>query len=975
MPTILRIAFGLLAFCVASVDASAAAVPAPKVPLDYKAYDGWNTILGTVVSDDGRYVAYALVPQDGDPVLIVHDFTTGRDLREARGEMPAFTADGRFVVYVVRALNADIHRAKREHKKPDDQPKNGLGILDLSTGVATTVDRVKDFKLAKDAGHDLLAYALESPVPAPSSSSSAAPAVSPSARASARPSPTATPTVAPSATPSPAASASPPDDLHAKDTGTTLVVRDLAVGNETRISAVTAYAVSHDGRFVAFATESKDGTADAIGVRAAGDAAAFDVMRAPGHYKNLTFAPKRELLAFVSDAETFADPAPSYALYQSDLTGDEKSASARVLVDVKTRAFADAPPSENGTISYTKDGARLFFGVAPAPTPVPSGTPEPMKVDIWNWHDLDLQSTQRKNATEERKRTYAAVVSSAGTGAARLATANVRDIEWNENPTVALGLDDVRYRMERSWDADYADIYAVSLADGSRRRLISKLRDDPSLSPSGGYVVAYDEHARSWYSVNTHDGTRRDLTRRLAPAFYDELDDHPAPPPPYGLAGWLDGDRYVLLRDRYDVWAIDPRTGAARELTGGLGRKRHIVFVPQQLDPDADSFDPTKPIVLAATNDDTKDQGIWTVTAAGPGGFAPREVTMLPKAITILTRARAAGRIVVAERTFSEMRNLWAAPDLGAPFARVSDANPQRANYLWGDEALVSYRSTWGVPLKGILYTPDNFDPHKKYPMLVYFYERFSDDYHAMPFTVPAPNTSPTLVRYVSNGYVVFVPDVAYRVGHPGESALDCILPAVDSIVRRGFVDPARIGIAGHSWAAYQIAFMITRTNRFRAAEAGAAVANMTSAYGGIRLESGNVREGQYERGQSRIGATPWDRTDLYVENSALFHVRDVNTPYLTIANELDGAVPQSQGIEFFTALRRLGKEAYLFSFDGEDHNLVGREQQKYWTVHLDEFFDHFLRGKPAPDWMTQGVDYLHRGQRDVDTTFYGEKF
>jgi dipeptidyl aminopeptidase/acylaminoacyl peptidase len=258
--------------------------------------------------------------------------------------------------------------------------------------------------------------------------------------------------------------------------------------------------------------------------------------------------------------------------------------------------------------------------------------------------------------------------------------------------------------------------------------------------------------------------------------------------------------------------------------------------------------------------------------------------------------------------------------------------------------------------------------------MLVYFYERFSDDYHAMPFTIPAPNTSPTLVRYVSNGYVVFVPDVAYRVGHPGESALDCILPGVDSVVKRGFVDPARIGIAGHSWAAYQIAYMITRTNRFRAAEAGAAVANMTSAYGGIRLESGVVREFQYEKTQSRIGATPWDRTDLYVENSALFHVRNVNTPYLTIANELDGAVPQSQGIEFFTALRRLGKEAYLFSFDGEDHNLKGREQQKYWTVHLDEFFDHFLRGKPTPDWMAHGVDFLHRGQRDVDGAFYGEK-
>jgi dienelactone hydrolase len=562
----------------------------------------------------------------------------------------------------------------------------------------------------------------------------------------------------------------------------------------------------------------------------------------------------------------------------------------------------------------------------------------------------------------------------------------MREIVANENAAIALGFDDAPYRKAESWDLDFNDVYAVSLRDGTRRLLIRKQRDEellapgdplnaPALSPHGAYAVAYDPRKRAWFSVDTHTGERTDLTSRLRPPFYDELDDHPAPPPPYGFAGWLDGDRFALLRDRYDLWAVNPQTGAARLLTGGVGRQRHIIFVPEKLDPDADSYDSAKPIALDAVNDDTKDHGIWRVWATGPSAFVPQKVTMLPKAVTFVAKARSAERFAVFEQTFSEVRDLWSAANLDAPLARISDANPQRANYLWGDEHLVAYRSTWGVPLRGILYTPDNFDPHGKYPMLVYFYERFSDLYHAMPFTAPAPNTSPTLVRYVSNGYVVFVPDVAYRIGHPGESALNCILPGVDSIVRRGFVDPKHIGIAGHSWGAYQIAYMLTRTNRFAAAEAGAAVANMTSAYGGIRLESGRVREFQYEVSQSRIGATPWDRTDLYIENSALFHVRNVNTPYLTLANELDGAVPQLQGIEFFTALRRLGKEAYLFSFDGEDHNLKGREQQKYWTVHLDEFFDHFLRGKRAPDWMTYGVDYLHRGERNVDRDFYGESF
>jgi dipeptidyl aminopeptidase/acylaminoacyl peptidase len=325
---------------------------------------------------------------------------------------------------------------------------------------------------------------------------------------------------------------------------------------------------------------------------------------------------------------------------------------------------------------------------------------------------------------------------------------------------------------------------------------------------------------------------------------------------------------------------------------------------------------------------------------------------------------------VLAETSFEAPYDLYAGGDFAAPPAKISDTNPQVRRYRLGTERLIAYRSRTGKPLRGILFEPEADGSRGKRPMLVYFYERFSDDLHQMYFTTPGPGTSPNLLRYVSHGYVVFVPDVAYRVGHPGPSAYDCIMPGVDAAIEAGNVDPARIGIAGHSWAAYQIAYLLTRTNRFRAAEAGAAVANMTSAYGGIRLESGVVREAQYEVGQSRIGSTPWERPDLYLENSALFRVENVRTPYLTIANDLDGAVPWQQGIEFFTALRRLDKEAYLFEFDGEDHNLRKRENQKYWTVHLDEFFDHFLLGTPEPGWMAHGVDFLHRGERNVRALF-----
>ncbi len=299
---------------------------------------------------------------------------------------------------------------------------------------------------------------------------------------------------------------------------------------------------------------------------------------------------------------------------------------------------------------------------------------------------------------------------------------------------------------------------------------------------------------------------------------------------------------------------------------------------------------------------------------------------------------------------------------------KVSDANPQQARYRWGRSDLIPFRSADGKPLRAILTRPDDFDPSKKYPLLVYIYEERSDALHR--YTPPAPGTSINITRYVSNGYLVLQPDIVYETGYPGESALKCVLPAIQEVADMGFVDTGRIGIQGHSWGGYQISYLVTKTGLFRAAQAGAPVVNMVSAYGGIRWGSGASRAFQYEKTQSRIGGPPWDQPLQYIENSPIFWVEKVSTPYLCLHNDQDGAVPWYQGIEFFTALRRLGKEAYLFNYNGEDHGLRDRDNQKHWTVHLAEFFDHYLLGAPRPDWMEQGVPYLERGKRDLSAVY-----
>ena len=292
-------------------------------------------------------------------------------------------------------------------------------------------------------------------------------------------------------------------------------------------------------------------------------------------------------------------------------------------------------------------------------------------------------------------------------------------------------------------------------------------------------------------------------------------------------------------------------------------------------------------------------------------------------------------------------------------FKKISDGDAQRAPFVWGKSELIEYKNSDGVPLQGILIKPENFNPNKKYPMIVYLYERLSDNLHN--FQNPGPGTSVNFSVYSSNDYVIFMPDIVYTVGYPGQSALKCVLPGVDAVVEQGFIDENAIGIQGHSWGGYQIAYMVTKTNRFKAAAPGALVSNMTSAYGGIRWGSGIPRQFQYEKTQSRIGGTPWDSTEKFLENSPLFSIDKIQTPILMLHNDNDDAVPWYQGIEYYLALRRLNKEVYMFNYNGEFHGLRKRQNQKDYSRRMLEFFNNKLKGAPAPEWMQKGIPYLDR--------------
>jgi dipeptidyl aminopeptidase/acylaminoacyl peptidase len=266
-----------------------------------------------------------------------------------------------------------------------------------------------------------------------------------------------------------------------------------------------------------------------------------------------------------------------------------------------------------------------------------------------------------------------------------------------------------------------------------------------------------------------------------------------------------------------------------------------------------------------------------------------------------------------------------------------------------------------GKMSEGILYKPQNFDPNKKYPIIFYFYERDADGLYS--YRAPAPSASTINVPYfVSNEYLVFDPNIYYKTGEPGQSAYNSVVSAAKYLSKMPWVDSTRMGIQGQSWGGYQVTYLVTKTNIFRAAEAGAPVSNMTSAYGGVRWGAGISRQFQYEKTQSRLGATLWQRPDLYIKNSALFSADKITTPLLIMHNDADGAVPWYQGIELFTAMKRLGKKVWMLEYNGEDHNLVERKNRKDLSVRLSQFFDYYLKDAKPADWIKYGVPATQKG-------------
>ncbi len=926
-----------------------------KKPLTHDVYDSWKKLDKPLISDDGIYSSYEINPQKGDGWLHLQNLETSRHDSLYRGQGAMFSSGSDIMVFRIVQPADTLRKLKLARKKKEDMPKDSLGIWLLQKDSVIRYPGLKSFQLPKEGGAWVawLYDKAKDKVKDKSEVNDALNKVSPDTLVA-----------------KPKELREKPKDKEKKkkkgafaDIETAnLTILNPVLNQKYETENVTESAFARNGGLLTFITLKKD-SIDSISVNV------FDtrsltsrkIFEKPGFAKKITASNDGRSVAFLFTSDT--SKVKRYGLY----LWEDPATDAVLVADTSTAGIpAGWEVSENASLSFANDGSKLYFGTAPKKLPESKDTlldEEKVKVDIWSWDDTRLQSQQLQSLDDDLKKNYLAVYHIKDKRVVQLADTLVDQVKTfrKGNADFALGTTNKPYEILTSWEGtSYRDVYLLDLKTGKRELLLTKQASIAELSPAGKYLVYYAVSDSTWNTLQVATGKKFCLTGALPVKFSDEDNDQPDLPNPYGIAGWTPDDASVLIYDRYDIWQLDPENKVIPVSLTTLGRSKKTSFRYVKTDPEDLDINTKGPVLLKITEDESCKQGFASLNLNAPGNLTT--MIMSDHEYTSPLKAKNAQRYLWQRSNYIEYPDLWTSSSDFSGINKLSVTNPQQASYLWGTVEHVKWTSFDGGELRGLLYKPENFDPAKKYPMIVYFYEKYSNQLNT--HYVPSPSRSiVNFTFYNSNGYIVFVPDITYRTGEPGRSAYDDIISGTLAVTKNAFIDADHMGIQGQSWGGYQVAYLVTQTGMFKAAMAGAPVSNMTSAYGGIRWESGMVRQFQYEHGQSRLGATLWENRDLYIENSPIFYANHITTPLLIMSNDNDGAVPYYQGIELITAMRRLGKPVWLLCYNGDEHNLTKRPYRQDLSIRMNQFFDHYLKEVPMPKWMNEGLPAVKKGK------------
>jgi dipeptidyl aminopeptidase/acylaminoacyl peptidase len=910
-------------FLLFSISFSTAAF-AQKKPLDHSAYDDWKSLQSISVSDDGRFVGAIVSPQEGDSVLYLRDLKNNQTLTLKGVRRFSLSPDGQYTVGLIKAPFALRREARIKKKKADEMPEDSLVVILNSTFGIEKIAGVKSFKVPEKALTHI-AY-----------------------------------TITQKADTAKEKSKSPkPENL--------LIIRNVATQYEDTIPNAKEYVFSKFGNSLAAVIEpgKKDST-DTPGILFYDlkKNASMRISNGKAEYKSFAFDENGEQLLYLSTRDTSKVEQKVF-----DVRYFRNGSDSAVILAGKN---ASGLPenwifNEFSAPRFSRNGERIILGAAPRQAPKDTTIVdfEMAALDIWHWREPLIQPQQLVELRNKQRRTYTGIILPGQPGRfipianEEIPFCNISD---EGNGRFALLWSNEHYQLESQWDiSSKNDVWVWDSQTGQRHAVAAPLRGRPSISPQGNYAYWWDAVERQWFVYDNRDGFTGSITGNIPVNFWDEKNDIPFAPDPYGIAAWTENDGYVLVYDAFDIWKIDPRGKKKPEnITGHTGRNDSVTFRYINTDPEKRFIEAGDLLLLSAFEKTTKQAGYYTLAQKGRNPLKKR--IMDTYSFPFVAKAKDREVYTFLKSNFHTSPDLYVTHNLWQSAEKLTDINPQMRDYNWGTAELFSWTSFAGVPHQGIVYKPEDFDPAKKYPVMIYFYEQHSDNLYN--YFTPAPSRSTVNIPFfVSRGYIVFTPDIYYTTGQPGMDAYNSIVAGAEALAENSWVDKSNMAIQGQSWGGYQVAYLVTKTDLFKAAGAGAPVSNMTSAYGGIRWESGRSRQFQYEQTQSRIGSSMSDSLHLYLENSPVFYAQNVNTPLLIMHNDNDGAVPWYQGIEYFMALRRLQKPVWMLQYNNEAHNLRERRNAKDLSIRLQQFFDHYLKGAPAPVWMTKGRPAVEKGK------------
>ncbi|AXG69930.1 dipeptidyl-peptidase 5 [Kordia sp. SMS9] len=894
---------------------------AQKKAITHDDYDLWEIITNTQISVQGKIIVSTIKKNTrrGDGYLEIYNNQTKNKARYFNGDESAITEDEKFVIFQKKVKYATKRIEKKDKVKEKDQQKEVLYIYDVANNaIYDSITRVKSYTLPLRNSNYFVVEKFKNKKDSIKG-----------------------------------------DSLPAWKNNYALVY-DIKTKQQDTIFDIKDVTVPRNGNTFYYTTKHKKRKKKAKAIHAYNTATKTSkVIDSSWYdYKKLSANKLGNQLTFIADSDSTKTDSSTFKLYAY------KNDTLKLLLDNE-----DAYLGKNETLSGTKqpffseNSKRLYFYSKVKSLHKKDTTlldDEIPEVDVWSWNDEITQPRQKANSSTYKEDT-------------RLYSYNVEKERYVklqddviDNITLfgkyqkkyVIGVDYTPYATETWKSPTERDYYVIDIETGKKRLLSKRITSSINMAPDGKHGFYFDRNTYDWISVDLETLQMRNLTQNLKVAFENERNDIPASARAYGNGGF-DKEGNLLLYDRYDIWKVALDGSAKPKNITRKGRRKKTVYRTKKLNRKnwlfASYIDGK--LLLSGFNEENKTSGIYLLDDGKLIERIPSDTHL----ISSYQKAEKADVFTFTKQTFAKYPDVSVTTDNFRSHTKITALNLQQKDFKWGTSELTSWKAYDGTKLEGIIYKPEDFDPNKKYPLMVYFYERNADNLNY--YYSPKPSASTVNYPYlVSNDYIVFVPDIVYKTGQPGDDAYNCIVSGTEAMEKKGYIDSSRMAIQGQSWGGYQVAYLVTKTNKYKAAMAGAPVSNMTSAYGGIRWGSGYSRMFQYEKTQSRIGKNLWDGFDLYVKNSPLFHLPNVETPLLIMHNDNDGAVPYYQGIELFMGMRRLKKPAWLLVYNNEAHNLRKMKNKQDLSIRMMQFFDHYLKDAPAPTWMTKGVPRAEKG-------------